>query len=185
MQAAVLWLGNSFGAFCAVSVLDNILFLVMYLLSTVTIFHVPFRFKWWKALTAAAVCVGIAVLYSMQMLRGLGGVRALSTVQVLYPFLCTVLFFPRRDFWKACIVVFGGNLLDVVKYFVLILFFDYSFHEENPALDLLLDALLCAAVLIVMTGFFLAYARKKDSALLITRINAPMYLLIVDRKSVV
>ena len=179
MQAAAVWLGSSFGAFCAVSLLDNVLFLALYLLSTVTIFHVPFRFKWWKALTVSAVCVGIAVLYTMQMLRGLGGVRTLSTVQVLYPFLCTVLFFPRRDFWKACIVVFGGNLLDIVKYFVLILLFDYSFHAENPALDLLLDALLCVAALIVMAGVFLAYARKKGSALLVSRINAPMYLLIV------
>lgn len=179
MQAAAAWIGSSLGVFCAVSVLDNLLFVLFCLMTTVTVFHLPFRFRLWKALTVFAICTGIAVLYGLQELKGIGAPKILSFVQVVYPFLCTILFFPRKGFWKSCIVVFGGNLIDVLKYFVLILFFDYSFAADNTALDLLLDVLLCAAGLIIAAGFFLAYARKKDSALLIARINAPLYVLIV------
>ena len=179
MQAAAVWIGSSLGVFCAASLLDNVLFVTFCLLTTVTVFHLPFRFRLWKALTVFALCTGIAVLYGLQELKGIGAPKILSFAQVLYPFLCTILFFPRRDFWKSCIVVFGGNLIDVLKYFVLILFFDYSFAADNTALDLLLDVLFCAAGVIIAAGFFLAYARKKDSALLIARINAPLYVLIV------
>lgn len=179
MQPVAAWIGSSFGVFCALSVLDNLLFVAFCLLTTVTVFHLPFRFRLWKALTVFALCTAIAVLNSLQEIQAISAPRALSTAQVVIPFVCTALFFPRKDFWKGCIVVFGGNLIDVLKYLALILFFDYSAATDDAALDLLLDVLLCAAGVIVMAGFFLAYARKKDSALLIARINAPLYVLIV------
>ncbi|MBQ7542141.1 MAG: GHKL domain-containing protein [Clostridia bacterium] len=179
MQAVAAWIGSSFGVFWALSFLDNLLLIIFCVLATLTVFHLPVRFRLWKALPVAAVCAVIATLSAMQALRGLGGTRALSTVQVIYPFFCTMLFFPRRDFWKSCIVVFGSNLLDVLKYLVLILFFNYDFQTSAPALDLLVDVLLYAAAVIVIAGVFLAYARRKNSALLVARINVPLYLLIV------
>ena len=179
MQTIASWIGGSLGVFWAFSFLDNLLFVTFCIVTTLTVFHLSARFRFWKALTVFALCIGAAALSALLTIRGVGNEKAASAVQLLFPFLCTAIFFPRKAFWKSSIVVFGGNLIDVLKYFALILFFDYSFAADNAALDLLLDVLLCAASLIVMTGFFLAHARKKDSALLIARINAPLYVLIV------
>lgn len=179
MQTIASWIGGSLGAFWAVSFLDNLLFVSFCVVATLTVFHLSARFRFWKALTVFALCGGAAALSALLTIRGVGNDRIASGVQFLFPFFCTAIFFPRKDFWKGCVVVFGGNLIDVLKYIALILFFDYSFDADDPPLNLLLDVLLCAGVLIVAVGFFLAYARKKDSALLIARINVPLYLLIV------
>ena len=179
MLTVSTWIDSSIGLFWTASFLDNLLFLILCVLTTLTVFRTSVRFRIWKVLLAAAVCAAVGFFYALQETRGLGNARLLSTVQVIYPFLCTMLFFSRKDLWKSCVVVFGGNAIDVLKYFALILFFDYSFAADHAALDLLLDVLLCAAGVIVAAGFFLAYARKKDSALLIARINAPLYVLIV------
>ncbi len=179
MLTVSAWIGSSFGLFWAASFLDNLLFLLFCIVTTLTVFRLPVRFRWWKFLLIAAVCAAVGCFYALQEVRGFGDARILSTAQVIYPFLCTMLFFPRKDFWKSCVVVFGGNALDVLKYFALILFFDYAFETGDSALELLLDILICGAVLIVMTGVFLFFARRRQSALPVARINIPLYLLIV------
>lgn len=101
MQTAAAWIGSSLGVFCAASLLDNVLFVTFCLLTTVTVFHLPFRFRLWKALTVFAFCAVIAVLNGLQEVSGIGAPRALSLAQVLYPFLCTILFSRAGIFGKA------------------------------------------------------------------------------------
>ena len=179
MQAVAAWVGSSFGVFWVISFLDNLLLISFCVLATLTVFHLPVRFRLWKGLSVVVICAALGFLFAMQELRGFAIGRMLSTVQVICPFLLAMLFFPRKDFWKSWIVAFGSNLLDVIKYLVLILVFNYDFQTTDYALDLLLDLLIYTAALIVMAGLFLAYARRKNSALLIARINVPLYLLIV------
>ena len=179
MQTISAWIGSSFGIFLTVSFLDNLLFVLMCIVSTLTLFRLSLQNRWWKWLIVVSLCGGIAFLYAMQELRGFGNAKLLSTVQMLYPFVCTVMFFPLKSFWKSCLVVFGGNLVDVIKYFLLILFFDFAYDEGDTALDLWMDTVICFALLIVMTGLFLTLARRRNAALPILQIRLPLYFLIV------
>ena len=179
MKTISAWVGDSFGVFLTVSFLDNLLFVLLCIVSTLTFFRLPLRSRIWKWLTAFVVCGGIAWLNTMQELRGFGNGNVLSTVQLLYPFILTGSFFPLRSFWKSGVIVLGGNLVDVIKYFLLILFFNFSYDGRSAALDLCMDTVICFALLIVMTGVFLSFARRRNTELPILQIRLPLYFLIV------
>ena len=179
MKTISAWVGDSFGVFLTVSFLDNLLFVLLCIVSTLTLFRLPLRSRSWKWLTAFALCGAVAWLNTMQELRGFGSGSVLSTVQLLYPFFLTGLFFPPRSFWKSSVIVLGGNLVDVIKYFLLILFFNFSYDGRSAALDLCMDTAICFALLIVMTGAFLFFARRRNTELPILQIRLPLYFLIV------
>ncbi len=179
MKTISAWVGDSFGVFLTVSFLDNLLFVLLCIVSTLTLFRLPLRSRSWKWLTAFALCGAVAWLNTMQELRGFGSGSVLSTVQLLYPFFLTGLFFSPRSFWKSSVIVLGGNLVDVIKYFLLILFFNFSYDGRSAALDLCMDTAICFALLIVMTGVFLFFARRRNTELPILQIRLPLYFLIV------
>ncbi|MCQ2462550.1 MAG: GHKL domain-containing protein [Clostridia bacterium] len=107
-----------------------------------------------------------------------------SLVELLCPYICLVLLFPLKKIWKPFLVSIGTTLLEAVKYIIMMSFYSLDMKNINLSLDLAFDFVINLAFFATVLGFFLRYARKNNSELPITKINVPLYILIVTTLTV-
>ena len=179
MEAITGLLNRSVVLYAVLAASDMLLITVVDLCAAALLFHFPPRGK--KPLYALALLVTLTAgsLRPFAFAAGLAWVRAWNVAVTLAPFVCLLLIYPLRAFWKAALVCLGYELAAALKYLVLLLFAGYDNDNVNDPLELLVELAVNAAVLLLFVLLLLRSAGRRRQPLSVTPMGAALYLLIV------
>ncbi len=164
----------------AISILDNLLMITGCAFVTVSLFHLERRRSAWPYILCALIAVVLgagdhAMLAMQDSLPDL----IWTTLSVLMPFACMALIFRKKGLWRAMLVSFGYTFVDALRYFVLLLFFRYSFDVPNPPLEMLVGFLVNVAVCLAAFVLLTDYTKKHVVSLHVTRNASILFMLVV------
>ena len=147
-------------------------------IATLSLFHIGPRKKWYLLLLAALVIGAVgcwrpfAVQTEMEVVW--------NVVNTLLPFVCFLFLYRLKEVWKPCLVTFGVAMLtDLLKYGVLLLFFNYDNDNLNDPFELIWEVIAGVVVQLLVLLLLLVYAKRREHPLTVNNRGVILYLLIV------
>ena len=162
------------------SALDNLLVIAGCAFTTYALFRLPRRKGPWGCLAAALGCLVLGTGdHYMLSVQNSPTDLIWTTFSLLLPFVSMALIFRLKGIRKAMLVALGYTLVEAVRYFVLLLFFDYDFDAQNPPLEMLVGLFVDAAAFLIGYLLLTRYVRRHTAALNVTRNAAILFVLAV------
>ncbi len=178
MYTFAAMIGNRPVLYALLAAFNALLLAFSGVIATLSLFHIGPRKKWYLLLPAALLIGAVGGWRPFAVETELELVW--NVVNTILPFVCFLFLYRLKEVWKPILVTFGVAILtELLKYTVLLLFFNYDNNELNDPFELIWEVIIGVAVQLLVLLLLLRYAKRRDHPLTVNNRGVILYLLIV------
>ena len=171
-------LRNSDVLYAIVAVLDNFLLIVGCAMIAASLFRIELRRSPVVYALCALFCIGVGAFRPFALKQPETATEFIwSTCALALPFVCMALLFRGKGSWKAHLIALGYAFIEELRYFVLLLCFQFNYETRDEPLELIVEVLIDAAAFLLAVLLLRRYSRKNDLAPEMTRSAVVLFVL--------
>ncbi len=170
--------------YAALSIFNALLMTLFCMLAVPAVFRVRLRRNPVLWITAAALCVGVALFRKLRFGPDADAGELWELINTLLPFVCVALVTPFRQIWKGLAAALGYTFVEMIKYLVMLFFFRDELQKQNDPLELTIELFVHLAAVI---GVLVLLRRKNEKRNIfepLLQISPLLYVLIVVNMAV-
>ena len=176
MSAAIDALQRSLPVWAMLSIISTLLVIAGCAMLSETLFHLSVRRHPLFWALCGALCLAVAILDPISSASASDALAVVcSAAGFLLPFVSMALLFRGKGLWKAMLYGF----VDMLSFFILLLFFPFDYTARNDALELLISLPVNLVFFGAALFLFLRSLRRRAGAFNVTKADVALYLLIV------